>query len=62
VVAIHDHLKALERGRSRSAARPAGPPVRITTPHAPPLVADKLEEYVLPSADRITKTVRKGLG
>jgi pyruvate dehydrogenase E1 component beta subunit len=35
-----------------------GPPVRITTPHIPLPAADKLEDYVLPSADRITETVR----
>jgi acetoin:2,6-dichlorophenolindophenol oxidoreductase subunit beta len=38
-----------------------GPPVRITTPHIPLPAADKLEDYVLPSADRITETVRKSL-
>jgi len=38
-----------------------GPPVRITTPHVPLPAADKLEDYVLPSADRITETVRKSL-
>jgi pyruvate/2-oxoglutarate/acetoin dehydrogenase E1 component len=38
-----------------------GPPVRITTPHIPLPAADKLEDYVLPSADRITETVRKAL-
>ncbi len=36
-----------------------GPPVRITTPHIPLPAADKLEDYVLPSADKITETVRK---
>jgi acetoin:2,6-dichlorophenolindophenol oxidoreductase subunit beta len=35
-----------------------GPPVRITTPHIPLPAADKLEDYVLPSADKITETVR----
>jgi acetoin:2,6-dichlorophenolindophenol oxidoreductase subunit beta len=38
-----------------------GPPVRITTPHIPLPAADKLEDHVLPSADRITETVRKSL-
>jgi acetoin:2,6-dichlorophenolindophenol oxidoreductase subunit beta len=38
-----------------------GPPVRITTPHVPLPAADKLEDHVLPSADRITQTVRKSL-
>jgi len=38
-----------------------GPPVRITTPHVPLPAADKLEDYVLPSADKITEAVRKSL-
>src|ERR1700733_15363251 len=38
-----------------------GPPVRITTPHVPLPAADRLEDHVLPSADRITETVRKSL-
>jgi acetoin:2,6-dichlorophenolindophenol oxidoreductase subunit beta len=38
-----------------------GPPVRITTPHIPLPAADKLEDHVLPSADRIVETVRKSL-
>ena len=38
-----------------------GPPVRITTPHIPLPAADRLEDYVLPSADKITETVRKSL-
>jgi pyruvate dehydrogenase E1 component beta subunit len=38
-----------------------GPPVRITTPHVPLPAADKLEDHVLPTVDRITDTVRKGL-
>ena len=38
-----------------------GPPVRITTPHIPLPAADKLEDHVLPSVDRITETVRKSL-
>jgi acetoin:2,6-dichlorophenolindophenol oxidoreductase subunit beta len=36
-----------------------GPPIRITTPHIPLPAADKLEDYVLPTADRIVETVRK---
>jgi pyruvate dehydrogenase E1 component beta subunit len=39
----------------------SGPPVRITTPHIPLPAADALEDHVLPSADRITQTVRKSL-
>jgi acetoin:2,6-dichlorophenolindophenol oxidoreductase subunit beta len=38
-----------------------GPPVRITTPHIPLPAADKLEDYVLPSADKITETVRSAI-
>jgi acetoin:2,6-dichlorophenolindophenol oxidoreductase subunit beta len=38
-----------------------GPPVRITTPHIPLPAADSLEDYVLPSADKVTETVRKSL-
>jgi acetoin:2,6-dichlorophenolindophenol oxidoreductase subunit beta len=38
-----------------------GPPVRITTPHIPLPAADKLEDHVLPSVDKITETVRKAL-
>jgi pyruvate dehydrogenase E1 component beta subunit len=38
-----------------------GPPVRITTPHIPLPAADRLEDYVLPSADRITETVHKSM-
>ena len=38
-----------------------GPPVRITTPHIPLPAADKLEDHVLPSVDKITETVRKSL-
>ena len=38
-----------------------GPPVRITTPHIPLPAADKLEDHVLPSVDRITETVRSVL-
>ena len=39
-----------------------GPPIRITTPHIPLPAADKLEDYVLPTADRIVETVSKALG
>jgi acetoin:2,6-dichlorophenolindophenol oxidoreductase subunit beta len=39
----------------------SGPPVRITTPHIPLPAADRLEDHVLPSVDRITETVRKAL-
>jgi acetoin:2,6-dichlorophenolindophenol oxidoreductase subunit beta len=39
-----------------------GPPIRITTPHIPLPAADKLEDYVLPTADRIVETVHKALG
>jgi acetoin:2,6-dichlorophenolindophenol oxidoreductase subunit beta len=38
-----------------------GPPVRITTPHTPLPAADKLEDHVLPSADRIVETISKAL-
>jgi len=38
-----------------------GPPVRITTPHAPLPAADILEDMMLPSADRIAETVRRSL-
>jgi acetoin:2,6-dichlorophenolindophenol oxidoreductase subunit beta len=38
-----------------------GPVVRITTPHIPLPAADRLEDYVLPSVERITETVRKSL-
>jgi acetoin:2,6-dichlorophenolindophenol oxidoreductase subunit beta len=38
-----------------------GPAVRITTPHIPLPAADALEDHVLPSAARITETVRKTL-
>jgi acetoin:2,6-dichlorophenolindophenol oxidoreductase subunit beta len=39
----------------------SGPPIRITTPHIPLPAADKLEDYVLPTADRIVETVSKAL-
>ncbi|GEM_PF-8244 len=39
----------------------SGPPVRITTPHIPLPAADRLEDHVLPSVDRIAETVRKSL-
>jgi pyruvate dehydrogenase E1 component beta subunit len=38
-----------------------GPPVRITTPHIPLPAADALEDHVLPSVARITRTVRETL-
>lgn len=38
-----------------------GPIVRITTPHVPLPAADRLEDYMLPSVDKITETVRKSL-
>jgi len=38
-----------------------GPVIRITTPHIPLPAADKLEDHVLPSVDRITETVRKAM-
>jgi len=38
-----------------------GPVVRITTPHIPLPAADRLEDHVLPSVERITETVRKSL-
>jgi hypothetical protein len=38
-----------------------GPVIRITTPHIPLPAADKLEDHVLPSADRIAETVLKAL-
>jgi pyruvate dehydrogenase E1 component beta subunit len=39
----------------------SGPPVRITTPHIPLPAADRLEDHVLPSVERIADVVRKGL-
>jgi pyruvate/2-oxoglutarate/acetoin dehydrogenase E1 component len=38
-----------------------GPIVRITTPHIPLPAADVLEDLALPSADRITETIRKAV-
>jgi acetoin:2,6-dichlorophenolindophenol oxidoreductase subunit beta len=38
-----------------------GPPVRITTPHIPLPAADKLEDHVLPSVEKIAETVHKNL-
>jgi pyruvate dehydrogenase E1 component beta subunit len=38
-----------------------GPVIRITTPHVPLPAADRLEDHVLPSVDRITETVYKAL-
>jgi pyruvate/2-oxoglutarate/acetoin dehydrogenase E1 component len=39
----------------------SGPVIRITTPHIPLPAADRLEDHVLPSVDRITETVCKAL-
>ena len=39
-----------------------GPPIRITTPHIPLPAADRLEDSVLPTADKIVETVSKALG
>jgi acetoin:2,6-dichlorophenolindophenol oxidoreductase subunit beta len=39
-----------------------GPVIRITTPHVPLPAADRLEDHVLPSVDRITETIRKAMG
>jgi pyruvate dehydrogenase E1 component beta subunit len=39
-----------------------GPPVRITTPHVPLPAADILEDMILPTAERITATVRRAMG
>jgi pyruvate dehydrogenase E1 component beta subunit len=36
-----------------------GPVTRITTPHIPLSAADNLEDAMLPSVDRIVKTVRE---
>jgi len=38
-----------------------GPVTRITTPHIPLPAADRLEDHVLPSVDRIVETVSKAL-
>jgi acetoin:2,6-dichlorophenolindophenol oxidoreductase subunit beta len=38
-----------------------GPPVRITTPHIPLPAADALEDFALPSVDRIVTTVQKAM-
>ncbi len=38
-----------------------GPIVRITTPHIPLPSADQLEDFVLPSVDRIVATIRKSV-
>jgi pyruvate dehydrogenase E1 component beta subunit len=38
-----------------------GPAIRITTPHIPLPAADRLEDHVLPSVDRIIETVSKAL-
>ena len=39
-----------------------GPSIRITTPHVPLPSADVLEDFVIPSADRIVDVVAKTLG
>jgi acetoin:2,6-dichlorophenolindophenol oxidoreductase subunit beta len=39
-----------------------GPPIRITTPHIPLPAADALEDFALPSVDRIVTTVQKAMG
>jgi acetoin:2,6-dichlorophenolindophenol oxidoreductase subunit beta len=38
-----------------------GPPVRITTPHIPLPAADALEDYAIPSTERIVATVQKSM-
>jgi pyruvate dehydrogenase E1 component beta subunit len=38
-----------------------GPIVRITTPHVPLPAADRLEDYMVPSVDRIAETVHRSL-
>ena len=38
-----------------------GPILRITTPHIPLPSADQLEDFVLPSVDRIVATIRKSV-
>jgi acetoin:2,6-dichlorophenolindophenol oxidoreductase subunit beta len=38
-----------------------GPVIRITTPHVPLPAADRLEDHVLPSVDRVTETIRKAM-
>jgi len=38
-----------------------GPIIRITTPHIPLPSADQLEDFVLPSVDRIVATIRKSV-
>jgi acetoin:2,6-dichlorophenolindophenol oxidoreductase subunit beta len=38
-----------------------GPPIRITTPHVPLPAADKLEDHVLPTPEKVADTVRKAL-
>jgi acetoin:2,6-dichlorophenolindophenol oxidoreductase subunit beta len=39
-----------------------GPPIRITTPHVPLPAADILEDFILPTTDRIAATVKRALG
>jgi len=46
-------------GRSVGKAAPA---VRITTPHIPLPAADRLEDHVLPSVDRIVERCRSAIG
>src|SRR5713226_1152756 len=38
-----------------------GPVIRITTPHIPLPAADRLEDYMVPSVDRIAETVHRSL-
>jgi len=38
-----------------------GPIIRITTPHIPLPSADQLEDFVLPSVERIVATIRKSV-
>ena len=38
-----------------------GPPIRITTPHIPLPAADALEDFALPSVERIVTTVQKAM-
>lgn len=38
-----------------------GPPIRITTPHIPLPAADALEDYALPSTERIVTTIQKAM-
>jgi acetoin:2,6-dichlorophenolindophenol oxidoreductase subunit beta len=38
-----------------------GAPVRITTPHVPLPAADRLEDAILPTVERIAETVKRSL-